>query len=160
VALADPAGVRVVRVETAVEMLAACVASLPADVAVFAAAVADWRVEAPSTKKLKKEGGAPASAWVANPDILAVLSVPGARRPRLTVGFAAETDDVAENAAAKRVRKGCDWIVANDVRPETGIMGGAVNQVSIFDEKGREDWPLMGKEAVAEKLVGRISVLF
>jgi phosphopantothenoylcysteine decarboxylase/phosphopantothenate--cysteine ligase len=160
VALADPAGVRVVRVETAVEMLAACEASLPADVAVFAAAVADWRVEAPSTKKLKKEGGAPASAWVANPDILAVLSVPGARRPRLTVGFAAETDDVAENAAAKRVRKGCDWIVANDVRPETGIMGGAVNQVSIFDEKGREDWPLMGKEAVAEKLVGRISVLF
>jgi phosphopantothenoylcysteine decarboxylase/phosphopantothenate--cysteine ligase len=160
VALADPPGVRVARVETAVEMLAACEAALPADVAVFAAAVADWRVATPSAHKLKKESGAPSPAWVANPDILAILSAPGARRPRLTVGFAAETDNVAENAAAKRLRKGCDWIVANDVRPETGIMGGAVNQVSIFDAGGREDWPLMEKESVAERLIKRISVLF
>ena len=157
VALADPAGVRVVRVETAVEMLAACEAALPADAAVFAAAVADWRVAAPSAHKLKKESGAPAPEWVANPDILAILSAPGVLRPRLTVGFAAETDDVAVHAAGKLARKGCDWIVANDVRPETGIMGGVHNQVSIFDAKGREDWPLMGKDAVAARLVARIA---
>jgi phosphopantothenoylcysteine decarboxylase/phosphopantothenate--cysteine ligase len=156
VGLADPVGVLVVRVETAAEMLAACEAALPADVAVFAAAVADWRVESPSAQKVKKGAGAPVFSWAVNPDILALVSAPGAMRPRLTVGFAAETEDVAENAAAKRVRKGCDWIVANDVRPETGVMGGARNRVSVFDAEGREDWPEMAKEDVAARLVERI----
>ena len=156
VGLANPAGVRVMRVETAVEMLAACQKALPADVAVFAAAVADWRVASPSAHKLKKGDGAPSPDWVANPDILAILSAAGPGRPGLTVGFAAETDDVAGNAAGKLARKGCDWIVANDVRPETGIMGGAHNQVSVFDKSGREDWPLMGKDEVAARLVARI----
>jgi len=161
VGLADPVGVLVVRVETAAEMLAACEAALPADVAVFAAAVADWRVESSSAQKVKKGAGAPVFAWAVNPDILALVSAPGAMRPRLTVGFAAETEDVAENAAAKRVRKGCDWIVANDVRPETGVMGGARNRVSVFDAEGREDWPEMAKEDVAARLVERIArVLF
>jgi phosphopantothenoylcysteine decarboxylase/phosphopantothenate--cysteine ligase len=157
VSLADPAGVGVIRVETAAEMLRACEAALPADAAVFAAAVADWRVAHPATSKLKKAAGGPEIAWAANPDILAALSAPGPRRPPLTIGFAAETDDVAENAAAKRLRKGCDWIVANDVRPETGIMGGPRNKVTLFDAEGREDWPDMPKAEVARLLVARIA---
>ncbi len=117
-------------------MLAACEASLPADVAIFAAAVADWGVENAAAHKLKKRAGPPAPVFVANPDILAALSAPGPRRPLLTVGFAAETDDIAANAEQKRASKHCDWVVANDVRPETGIMGGTDNEVSIFDAAG------------------------
>ena len=158
VGVADPAGVAVRRVETAADMLAACEAALPADVAVCAAAVADWRVAAASEAKLKKDGGqAPTLSLVTNPDILATLSRPGPLRPRLVVGFAAETERVVEHATAKRQRKGCDWIVANDVRPETGIMGGAVNEVHLVTETGVEDWPRMAKAEVAQRLAGRIA---
>ena len=158
VAVADPAGVAVRRVETAAEMLAACEAALPADVAVCAAAVADWRVAEASPSKLKKGGGAaPALTLVPNPDILATLAQPGPRRPRLVVGFAAETDHVIEHAAAKRARKGCDWIVANDVRPETGIMGGAANEVHLVTAAGAEPWPRMAKTEVARRLAERIA---
>jgi phosphopantothenoylcysteine decarboxylase/phosphopantothenate--cysteine ligase len=157
VGLADPVGVDVRRVETAAEMLAACQAALPADAAIFAAAVADWRVEQPSVHKLKKGGEAPALAFVPNPDILATLSAPGTLRPRLTVGFAAETDNVAGNAAVKRLRKGCDWILANDVRPETGIMGGTHNRITLFDAAGREDWPDLPKDEVAARIAARVA---
>jgi len=156
VALDDPPGVITHRVETAAQMLAACQAALPADAAVFAAAVADWRVAAPSNSKLKGHDG-PALMFVPNPDILATLSAAGATRPRLTVGFAAETDNVAENASAKRLLKGCDWILANDVRPETGIMGGSHNRVTLFDAAGREEWPDMPKQDVAARLADRIA---
>ena len=153
-----PAGATVHRVETAAEMLAACRAALPADIAVCAAAVADWHVE-PSAEKLKKQPGAgpPTLLLQPNPDILATLSAPGPLRPRLVVGFAAETQDVAENAAAKRVRKGCDWIVANDVRPSTGIMAGESNQVRLVTAEGAEDWPMMPKAEVAARLAARIA---
>ncbi len=157
VALPDLAGVTMRRVETAAEMLAACSAALPADAAVFAAAVADWRVAAPTVAKLKKQAGAPALDLVANPDILATLAAPGERRPRLVVGFAAETDDVVAHATAKRRAKGCDWIVANDVRAETGIMGGARNTVHLVTEAGVEDWPDLPKEEVARRLAERIA---
>ena len=157
VALPDPAGVAVVAVETAAEMMAACQAALPADVAVCAAAVADWRVAAPATGKLKKAAGAPALELMPNPDILATLAAAGPMRPRLVVGFAAETEDVAGQAAAKRVRKGCDWIVANDVRPETGIMGGRLNEVTLVTAEGAEAWPSMEKTAVARRLAERIA---
>jgi phosphopantothenoylcysteine decarboxylase/phosphopantothenate--cysteine ligase len=155
--LADPPAVAVRRVETGAQMFAACDAALPADAAVLAAAVADWQVAAPASDKLKKAAGAPALHLVPTPDILAMLSAPGPRRPRLTVGFAAETRDVLVEAARKRERKGCDWIVANDVRPETGIMGGSHNQVSIFDAAGREDWPVLPKPEVAARLAARIA---
>jgi phosphopantothenoylcysteine decarboxylase/phosphopantothenate--cysteine ligase len=158
VGLADPPGVAVHRVETAVEMLAACQAALPADIAVCAAAVADWHVTA-APNKLKKQAGAPPPALVLqpNPDILAALSAPGPRRPRLVVGFAAETEDLAANAAAKRQRKGCDWIVANDVSPATGIMAGEANQVHLVTAAGAEDWPMLPKAEVAARLAGRIA---
>ncbi len=153
-----PSGVTEVRVETAAEMLAAVEAALPADVAVFAAAVADWRVAEAATSKMKKTaGGLPALNFVENPDILATVSRRGSDRPRLVVGFAAETDDVVANAVAKRARKGCDWIVANDVRPETGIMGGSENAVTLVTGDGVEDWPRMGKAEVARRLVERIA---
>jgi len=156
--LADPAGVKVARVETAQEMLAACLAALPADVAVCAAAVADWRPAAPANRKLKKNGGAPPAIGLAeNPDILATLSKPGPRRPRLVVGFAAETDDLVANATAKRARKGCDWIVANDVSPATGTFGGDANRVHVIDAGGAEIWPLLGKDEVARRLARRIA---
>jgi len=157
VSLPDPAGVTVQHVEAAGDMLSACQAALPADAAIFAAAVADWRVENPAAQKLKKQAGPPALAFAPNPDILAILSAPGPLRPRLTVGFAAETDDIEANAAAKRRKKNCDWMVANDVRPETGIMGGTHNQVSIYDAAGREDWPLMPKTEVAARLAARLA---
>ena len=158
VALPDAPGVTTIRVETAAEMLAACQAALPADAAICAAAVADWRVDHPPASKLKKQPGAapPALALVQNPDILATLSAPGPRRPHLVVGFAAETDDVAAHAAAKRARKGCDWIVANDVRPETGIMGGDTNQVTVITADGAEPWPSMAKTDVAARLAERV----
>jgi phosphopantothenoylcysteine decarboxylase / phosphopantothenate---cysteine ligase len=157
VAFPDPPGVATIRVETAAEMLAACQAALPADAAIFAAAVADWHVAHPATEKLKKQAGAPALEFAKNPDILATISAPGPLRPRLTVGFAAETSDIAANAAAKRAAKNCDWIIANDVRPETGIMGGTHNQISLFDASGREDWPSMPKDAVAARLAARLA---
>jgi len=154
-----PQGVTVVRVETARQMLDAVQASLPADAAIFAAAVADWRVANESGSKMKKDGSgkAPALEFAENPDILATVSKMGAGRPKLVVGFAAETDDVIAHAAAKRARKGCDWIVANDVSPATGIMGGSENAVTILSESGAESWPRMGKDAVARRLAERIA---
>ncbi|WP_135466672.1 bifunctional phosphopantothenoylcysteine decarboxylase/phosphopantothenate--cysteine ligase CoaBC [Crenalkalicoccus roseus] len=156
VAIPDPPGVTVRRVESAREMLAACEAALPADIAVMAAAVADWRVAREAAQKLKKEAGAPAPtlAMALNPDILATLSA-HARRPALVVGFAAETERVVEHAVAKRARKGCDWIVANDV--SGGVMGGAANRVHLITEAGVEDWPEMPKEEVAARLARRIA---
>ncbi|MBV9747503.1 MAG: bifunctional phosphopantothenoylcysteine decarboxylase/phosphopantothenate--cysteine ligase CoaBC, partial [Acetobacteraceae bacterium] len=159
VAIPDPAGTGVRRVETAREMLAACEAALPVDVAVCAAAVADWHVDGASEHKLKKVPGAapPELRLVPNPDILATLSQPSLRRPRLVVGFAAETDAVLANATRKREAKGCDWIVANDVRPETGIMGGSANRVQLVTAEGIEDWPLLPKTEVAARLARRIA---
>jgi phosphopantothenoylcysteine decarboxylase / phosphopantothenate---cysteine ligase len=153
-----PVGVSVVAVETAAEMATAVEAALPADAAVMAAAVADWRVANASGQKLKKDGSgrAPALEFAENPDILAAVSK-GARRPRLVVGFAAETTDVVAHATAKRARKGCDWIVANDVSPATGIMGGAENAVTLISDAGAEAWPRMPKDAVARKLAARIA---
>ncbi len=153
-----PAGVRVVRVETAAEMLAAVEAALPADAAVMAAAVADWRVANAGAQKVKKVAGRlPVLEFAENPDILARVAQMGAGRPRLVVGFAAETEDVVAHATAKRARKGCDWIVANDVSPATGIMGGTENAVTVISDKGAETWPRMGKDAVARKLAERIA---
>ena len=155
-----PAGVQVVRVETAAEMLAAVKAALPADAAVFAAAVADWRVTNAAGHKLKKDGSgrAPVLEFAQNPDILATVARMGTGRPRLVVGFAAETDDVIAHAAAKRSAKGCDWIVANDVSAASGIMGGAENAVTLITADGTESWPRMTKVAVARALAGRIAV--
>ncbi len=157
--VAPPGGVDVVAVETAREMEKAVQAALPADAAVFAAAVADWRVENASDSKIKKDGkGAlPRLELAENPDILAAIAGMKKGRPRLVVGFAAETDDVVANAAAKRARKGCDWIVANDVSPKTGIMGGAENAVVLITGDGAEEWPRMGKDAVARRLAARIA---
>jgi phosphopantothenoylcysteine decarboxylase / phosphopantothenate---cysteine ligase len=153
-----PSGVEIVRVETAREMAAAVEAALPADAAVMAAAVADWRVANASGQKLKKDGSgkAPALEFAENPDILAGVSK-GAKRPKLVVGFAAETTNVVAHATAKRARKGCDWIVANDVSPATGIMGGAENAVTLISEVGAEAWPRMSKDEVSRKLAARIA---
>ena len=154
-----PAGVEVIRVETAREMQAAVTAALPADAAVFAAAVADWQVLNTGAQKLKKDGSgrAPALEFGENPDILAGVSRMTTGRPALVVGFAAETETVVEHATAKRARKGCDWIVANDVSPATGIMGGAENAVTLITGAGAESWPRMGKDAVARQLAARIA---
>ncbi|MBA86248.1 bifunctional phosphopantothenoylcysteine decarboxylase/phosphopantothenate--cysteine ligase CoaBC [Thalassobius sp. S69A] len=153
-----PEGVQVVRIETARQMLEAVQAALPADVAIFAAAVADWRVVDAANSKMKKQNGEiPTLSFAENPDILATISQMTQGRPGLVVGFAAETDDVIENATAKRARKGCDWIVANDVAPGTGTFGGAQNTVHIISETGVEDWPRMAKEAVAQRLAARIA---
>ena len=159
VSIPDPPGVAVHRVETALEMLEACRSALPADVAVFAAAVADWRVDHAAAQKIKKQPGAapPALTLVPNPDILASIAAPGAQRPRLVVGFAAETAELLANAQAKLARKNADWIVANDVSPETGIMGGAENAVHILSAAGTESWPLLAKDAVARRLADRIA---
>lgn len=153
-----PEGVQLVRIETARQMLDAVQAALPADAAVFAAAVADWRVAQEATSKMKKEKGAlPTLSFAENPDILATISQMTEGRPPLVVGFAAETDDVIANATAKRLRKGCDWIVANDVSVGTGTFGGADNTVHIISDSGVEDWPKMGKAQVAERLADRIA---
>ena len=153
-----PEGVEVVSVESALEMQAAVEAALPADAAVFAAAVADWRVASASDRELKKsKDGLPTLEFAENPDILKTVSHMDRGRPGLVVGFAAETNDVLENAIAKRLRKGCDWIVANDVSPATGIMGGSENAVTLIAEEGAEDWPRMGKDEVARKLAQRIA---
>jgi phosphopantothenoylcysteine decarboxylase/phosphopantothenate--cysteine ligase len=155
----DPPGVAVRHVESAREMLEACQAALPADAAVFAAAVADWRIAGASPGKIKKAPGAapPALELVPNPDILATIAQPGPRRPRLVVGFAAETDDLMANAQAKRERKNADWIVANDVSPATGIMGGEENAVHLITADAVEDWPRLAKSEVARRLAVRIA---
>ena len=156
--VAPPAGVTVVPVQTAQEMSDAVDAALPAEAAVFAAAVADWRVASASDRKLKKtRDGMPKLEFAENPDILARVASMSQGRPDLVVGFAAETDDVAANATTKRERKGCDWIVANDVSPATGIMGGSENAVILISEHGSETWPRMGKEEVAQRLAERIA---
>jgi phosphopantothenoylcysteine decarboxylase/phosphopantothenate--cysteine ligase len=153
-----PEGVEVVPVESALEMQAAVEAALPADAAVFAAAVADWRVASASGRKLKKsKDGLPTLEFAENPDILKTVSHMTANRPGLVVGFAAETNDVVDNATTKRLRKGCDWIVANDVSPATGIMGGSENAVILITDTGAEEWPRMAKQEVAEKLANRIA---
>ncbi len=158
VSLGDPPGVTVIRVETAQEMFSEVERALPVDVAVFAAAVADWRVAEPGTQKLKKgAGGAPELALVENPDILATVARSKSRRPRLVIGFAAETERVIENARAKLDRKGCDWIVANDVSPATGIMGGDRNSVHLLTRDGIESWPHEPKQNVADKLAARMA---
>jgi len=158
VALADPPGVEVIHVESARDMLAACQAALPADVAVCAAAVADWRVETAADEKLKKNGGGPPSLELAeNPDILRTLAAAGNKRPALVIGFAAETENVKTNATEKRVRKGCDWILANDVSPATGTFGGDANTIHLVDAGGIEDWPRLTKQAVADRLAQRIA---
>jgi phosphopantothenoylcysteine decarboxylase/phosphopantothenate--cysteine ligase len=153
-----PTGVDVHRVQTAQEMLATVQAILPVDAAVFAAAVADWRVEGAQDQKIKKQtsGELPVLNFVENPDILATVSS-HEHRPKLVIGFAAETNDVIANATAKRLRKGCDWIVANDVTPATGIMGGANNTVTVIDANGPEGWNNMPKTEVARMLALRIS---
>jgi phosphopantothenoylcysteine decarboxylase/phosphopantothenate--cysteine ligase len=154
----DPRGVRIVKVESAREMLAAVEAALPADVAVFAAAVADWRTAANSREKIKKTGkGTPELALVENPDILATVAHRKARRPKLVIGFAAETEHVVEHAKAKLARKGCDWILANDVSPETGIMGGDSNTIHLVTRAGVEHWPPQSKSEVAAVLIRRIA---
>jgi phosphopantothenoylcysteine decarboxylase / phosphopantothenate---cysteine ligase len=155
--LPDPAGVSVVHVETAREMLAAVEKALPADVAVFAAAVADWRPQQASQSKIKKHGRPPTIVLVENPDILSTIAHRKSGRPPLVVGFAAETDNVIANAKAKLTRKGCDWIVANDVSPATGIMGGDSNTVHLVTADAVEDWPPQSKEDVARALVARIA---
>jgi phosphopantothenoylcysteine decarboxylase / phosphopantothenate---cysteine ligase len=152
----DPPGVRVLHVGTAREMLEACTVSLPADVAVCAAAVADWRTEE-APHKIKKKGAPPALRLVENPDILATLSAAGNLRPRLVVGFAAETEKLLDNARAKRAKKGCDWILANDVSAAAGTFGGDANTVHLVSESGVEDWPPLSKRDVAERLAQRIA---
>lgn len=159
VAVPDPPGVATVHVDSADQMLAACLAAGPLDIAVCAAAVADWKAAAPTNSKIKKKPGAPppALALAPNPDILATLSKPGPARPALVVGFAAETENVVANALDKRKRKGCDWIVANDVSPATGTFGGERNTVHLVSDAGVEDWPTLAKEEVARRLAERIA---
>ena len=155
----DPPGVQVINVETASQMLDACERALPVDVAVLAAAVSDWRPDTVATAKIKKTGAkkAPRLKLVENPDILATLSAAGNLRPRLVVGFAAETEDVVANGTKKRTQKGCDWIVANDVSAHTGVLSGDANQVHLISSDGVEDWPRMAKTAVAERLARRVA---
>jgi phosphopantothenoylcysteine decarboxylase/phosphopantothenate--cysteine ligase len=157
VTLPDPEGVKVVKVDTAHEMLAATLTALPADIAICAAAVADWRAADEAPQKLKKQpdGSGPSLKLAANPDILATISQPGAQRPQLVIGFAAETENLIENAKGKRARKGADWIVANDVWPGTGAMGGDRTQVHLITAAGVEDWPSMSKDEVAARLLAR-----
>jgi phosphopantothenoylcysteine decarboxylase / phosphopantothenate---cysteine ligase len=158
VTLPDPPGVKTVRVESARDMLQAVEASLPADVAIFAAAVADWRTADAGEQKLKKDGsGPPKLALVENPDILATISKLKTKRPQLVIGFAAETEKVIEHAKAKLIRKGCDWIVANDVSAEGGAMGGDDNAVHLVTASGVESWPTQSKDDVARTLVARIA---
>jgi phosphopantothenoylcysteine decarboxylase/phosphopantothenate--cysteine ligase len=156
VAIPDPPGVTTRHVETAAEMLAAVEAALPADIGIFAAAVADWRVVSEAGQKIKKAGSSPKLALVENPDILATIAHRGEGRPRLVIGFAAETENVVAQAQAKRLRKGCDWIVANDVSHASGIMGGENNSVHLITAEAVEDWPQMPKTEVARQLVARI----
>ncbi|WP_299984567.1 bifunctional phosphopantothenoylcysteine decarboxylase/phosphopantothenate--cysteine ligase CoaBC [uncultured Ruegeria sp.] len=156
--VSPPDGVNVVRVETAQQMSDAVDDALPVDAGVFAAAVADWRVSGASDRKLKKSrDGLPALEFAENPDILKRIAHMESGRPTLVVGFAAETDNVIEHATAKRARKGCDWIVANDVSPTTGIMGGSENAVILISDDGAEEWPRMAKDDVAKRLASKIA---
>ena len=158
VELSDPPGVAVMRVETARQMLDAVERALPADVAIFAAAVADWRVERPSASKIKKQQGGPRElSLVENPDILATIAQRKSGRPPLVIGFAAETNDVIDNGKTKLAKKGCDWILANDVSPATGIMGGDSNTVHLITASGVESWPPQSKDDVARRLIERIA---
>ena len=158
----DPAGVTVHHIETARQMLAGVQAALPADIAIFAAAVADWRVAEEATQKLKKNGSGnvPSLAMTENPDILKTVSALDGKRPALVIGFAAETENVIPHAAEKRARKGCDWILANDVSPATGTFGGDANTIHLITGDGAEDWPTLTKHEVAEKLAARITEHF
>ncbi|MSP74991.1 MAG: bifunctional phosphopantothenoylcysteine decarboxylase/phosphopantothenate--cysteine ligase CoaBC [Rhodospirillaceae bacterium] len=160
VVVVDPAGVRTLHVDSADQMLAACLAAGAIDVAVCAAAVADWKVARPAGAKIKKKAGAqpPPFELSPNPDILATLSKPGPKRPALVVGFAAETENLVANAIDKRGRKGCDWIVANDVSPATGTFGGERNTVHLISAAGVEDWPTLSKDEVAGRLAARIAL--
>jgi phosphopantothenoylcysteine decarboxylase / phosphopantothenate---cysteine ligase len=162
VSVPDPRGVKVVHVESADQMLAACLAAGSFDVAVCAAAVADWKAAKPAAGKIKKKAGAtpPALELAPNPDILATLSTRGPKRPALVVGFAAETEDLVANAVDKRTRKGCDWIVANDVSPATGTFGGDRNTVHLVTARGVESWPPLGKIDVATRLAARMALHF
>ena len=153
-----PEGADVIAVETAQQMEKAVMQALPADAVVCAAAVADWHIQNASDAKLKKtKDGLPDLKFAENPDILAAVSALKKERPNLVVGFAAETNDVAKNAEAKRKRKGCDWILANDVSEETGIMGGSENDILFIHDGGSEDWPRMSKAAVGAELAKKIA---
>lgn len=162
VAIADPPGVSTIHVDSADQMLAACLAAGRNDIAVCAAAVADWKVARPAGSKIKKQAGTapPSVELMPNPDILATLSRPGPQRPALVVGFAAETENLVANAIDKRQRKGCDWIVANDVSPAVGTFGGDRNTVHLVSASGVEDWPTLAKGEVAMRLAGRIALHF
>jgi len=155
----DPPGVKVIKVETAREMLQAVERALPADVAIFAAAVADWRVANAGEQKLKKRPGNPTPelSLVENPDILATIAKRKAQRPKLVIGFAAETENVTANAKAKLASKGCDWILANDVSPQSGVMGGDRNTITLVRASGVETWPPQSKDEVASRLIARIA---
>ena len=157
--VAPPLGVEVIKVQTARQMADAVSAMLPVDAGVFAAAVADWRMATEAGSKIKKDGtGAlPVLEFAENPDILATVSQLKKGRPGLVIGFAAETDDVIAHATAKRQRKGCDWIMANDVSPATGIMGGSENAVTLISDDGAETWPRMSKDQVAARLAAKIA---
>lgn len=154
-----PPGVEVIAVQTAQQMAEAVQDALPADAAIFAAAVADWRVDSAVEQKMKKDGSGvlPTLSFVENPDILASVAKMGAGRPRLVVGFAAETEQVEHYATQKRLRKGCDWIVANDVSAASGIMGGTENQVLLISDAGTEAWPRLSKAEVAARLAARVA---
>jgi phosphopantothenoylcysteine decarboxylase / phosphopantothenate---cysteine ligase len=157
--VADPPGVATIQVESARDMLAAVERALPVDVAIFAAAVADWRIANASAQKIKKVSGksVPALTFAENPDILSTVAHLKAKRPQLVIGFAAETENVAANAKAKLMSKGCDWILANAVSPRTGIMGGDSNTIELVTAKGVEAWPPQSKDDVAAMLVARIA---
>jgi phosphopantothenoylcysteine decarboxylase/phosphopantothenate--cysteine ligase len=155
----DPPGVKVIKVESAREMLDAVEQELPADVAIFAAAVADWRVANAAQQKLKKQSGKPIPELplIENPDILATIAKRKNQRPKLVIGFAAETENITANAKAKLIKKGCDWILANDVSPQSGVMGGDRNAITLVTAAGAETWPPQSKEEVASQLVAHIS---
>jgi phosphopantothenoylcysteine decarboxylase/phosphopantothenate--cysteine ligase len=153
----DPLRARVIRIQTAEEMLAACLKALPVDVAVCAAAVSDWRASVPANQKIKRSGKPQHLELIENPDILGRLSAAQPNRPTLVVGFAAETESVIENATKKRLTKGCDWIIANDVSQKSGVFGSTHNKVHVIDEIGVEDWPVASKAVIAERLAARIA---
>ncbi len=150
--LPDPKGITVMHVTSAEEMLSACMAALPADIVVCAAAVADWRIKNPPANKIKKNGSIPSLKLVENPDILWELSKKKKNRPRIIVGFAAETTDIITHAQAKLLKKGCDWIIANDVSQDAGTFGSRNNTVHIISKDGIEAWPTLSKDAIGQKL--------
>jgi phosphopantothenoylcysteine decarboxylase/phosphopantothenate--cysteine ligase len=149
----DPTGVTTVRVESAMDMMAACEATLPVDIAVCAAAVSDWRASSQEDQKIKKTGDAPPSLRLTeNPDVLASLARHPRHRPHLVIGFAAETENLIDNAAEKRLRKGCDWIIANDVSKSVGTFGASDNTIHLITDHGVAEWPRLSKVEVAERL--------